>query len=70
METERGLTDFPNLWGYARDLYQRPAFRGTTDFSAFHVDKPPFLNDGPLRIEVESYEADWDAPHDREHLTR
>ena len=23
----RRLTDYPNLWGYARDLYSRPAFR-------------------------------------------
>lgn len=68
--SERGLTDFPNLWGYARDLYQRPAFRDTTDFSAFRPDRPPFPNDGPLRIQVEPYEADWDAPHDRERLTR
>jgi glutathionyl-hydroquinone reductase len=68
--SERGLTDFPNLWGYARDLYRLPAFRDTTDFSAFHVDRPPFLNDGPQRIRVEPREADWNAPHDRERLAR
>ena len=32
--SERRLTDFPNLWAYARDLYQRPAFRDTTDFTS------------------------------------
>ena len=26
------LVDYPNLWGYARDLYQRPGFGDTTDF--------------------------------------
>lgn len=26
------LIDFPNLWGYARDLYQIPGFGDTTDF--------------------------------------
>ncbi|MDR0722788.1 MAG: glutathione S-transferase C-terminal domain-containing protein [Treponema sp.] len=26
------LIDFPNLWNYAKDLYQIPAFGGTTDF--------------------------------------
>jgi putative glutathione S-transferase len=26
------LTDFPNLWRYAREIYQIPAFRETTDF--------------------------------------
>ncbi len=33
--SERRLVDFPVLWDYARDLYQQPAFRETTDFSAF-----------------------------------
>ena len=26
------LVDYPNLWGYARDLYQRPGFGETVDF--------------------------------------
>jgi glutathionyl-hydroquinone reductase len=30
-----GLTDWPNLWAYARDLYTIPAFRDTTDFTTF-----------------------------------
>jgi putative glutathione S-transferase len=30
-----GLHVYPHLWGYARDLYRMPAFRDTTDFSAF-----------------------------------
>lgn len=28
------LADFPNLWEYARDLYQQPQFGTTTDFDA------------------------------------
>ena len=28
------LTDFPNLWRYAKELYQIPAFRETTNFDA------------------------------------
>lgn len=28
------LVDFPNLWAYARDLYQTPGFGDTTDFDA------------------------------------
>jgi glutathione S-transferase/putative glutathione S-transferase len=70
--SERRLTDFPNLWGYARDLYQRPAFRETTDFSAFgglvRGPKPSFLNDGPDRIAVEPRLADWDTPPGRDTL--
>ncbi|WP_432841025.1 glutathione S-transferase C-terminal domain-containing protein [Dactylosporangium sp. CA-092794] len=30
-----GITKYPNLWAYARDLYAIPAFRDTTDFSTF-----------------------------------
>ena len=28
------LTDFPNLWAYARELYQIPAFGDSTDFQS------------------------------------
>ena len=31
----RRLSDFPNLWRYARDLYSLDAFRVTTDFTSF-----------------------------------
>lgn len=27
------LIDFPNLWAYARDLYQQPAFKETTNLT-------------------------------------
>jgi glutathione S-transferase/putative glutathione S-transferase len=66
--SERPLTAFPNLWAYARDLYQHDAFRTTTDFGSFQFKGASFLNDGPARIEVEPREADWDAPHGREKL--
>jgi glutathionyl-hydroquinone reductase len=70
--SERRLTDFPSLWGYARDLYQTPAFRETTDFSAFarfgSGPAPSFFNDAPWRIQVEPYRADWDEPSGRERL--
>jgi glutathione S-transferase/putative glutathione S-transferase len=70
--SERRLTGFGNLWAYARDLYQRPAFRDTTDFTAFgglvRGPKPSFLNDGSWRIKVEPRLADWDEPPGRERL--
>jgi glutathionyl-hydroquinone reductase len=46
-----GLDEYPHLWAYARDLYQQPAFRATTDFAAF--TKPGVIV------------PDWDAPQDR-----
>jgi glutathione S-transferase/putative glutathione S-transferase len=68
--SERRLVDFPALWGYARDLYQLPAFRETTDFAAIAAfgsgPSPSFFNDAPWRIRVHPYHADWDEPHGRE----
>ena len=39
----RGLIDYPNLWGYARDLYQRPGFGDTVNFDHIkrHTTCPP-----------------------------
>lgn len=64
------LIDFPRLWAYARDLYQRRPFRDTTDFAAIarlpEAPPPPYFHDAPWRILVEPYVADWEAPHGRE----
>ena len=66
------LIDFPNLWGYARDLYSIPAFKETTDFNAIkrgyhlgnHASNPyQILAKGPdLSI--------WNLPHDREKFNK
>ena len=63
------LTDYPNLWGYARDLYSRPAFRETTDFQQIkrhYFGTHSGIN--PTRIVPEGPVLDWDAPHGRESL--
>lgn len=66
------LIDFPRLWAYARDLYQQPPFRATTDFAAIarlpEAPPPPFFHDAPWRVLVEPYDADWESPHGRERL--
>jgi glutathionyl-hydroquinone reductase len=49
-----GLPEFVHLWGYARDLYQQPAFRDTTDFATF--------------IAPGATVPDWESPHGREAL--
>lgn len=68
--SERRLTDFPALWGYARDLYQMPPFRETTDFAAYAAfgsgPAPSFFNGAPWRIQVEPHRGDWDEPPGRE----
>ncbi|MFI6737778.1 glutathione S-transferase C-terminal domain-containing protein [Nonomuraea sp. NPDC050451] len=38
--SERTLADFEHLWPYARDLYQRPAFRETTEGLSAAWDAP------------------------------
>ncbi len=62
----RRLSDFTNLWGYARDLYSLPAFRETTNFD--HIKRHyftthPHLN--PTRIVPEGPLLDWGVPHSR-----
>jgi putative glutathione S-transferase len=65
----RRLSDYPNLWGYARDLYSLPAFRETTNFD--HIKRHyftthPHLN--PSRIVPDGPLLDWDSPQHRADL--
>jgi len=65
----RRIADYPNLWGYTRDLYQHPAFGGTTDFD--HIKRHYYLTHprlNPLRIIPAGPVLDWHAPHGRERL--
>lgn len=64
------LTEFPHLWGYARDLFQTPGFGDTVDFVQIkqhyylvHTDINPtgIVPAGPDL-------ANWLDPHDREAL--
>lgn len=62
------ISEFPNLWGYVRDLYHQPGFGDTTDFDAikkhYHlcaVSNNPFglLPKGPNL-------SGWNTPHERD----
>lgn len=62
------LIDFPNLWGYARDLYQIPGFGDTTDFEAikkhYHLCAV-FTN--PHKILPKGPDTSvWNLPHGRD----
>lgn len=60
------LVDFPNLWGYARDLYQQPAFEETTHFD--HIKKHYHLSASinPHHILPKGPDQSvWNEPHDR-----
>lgn len=62
----RRLVDYPNLWGYARDLYQRPEFREATSFD--QIKRGVFragAGRGTNRIVPAGPSADWDEPNGR-----
>jgi putative glutathione S-transferase len=62
----RRLVDYPNLWGYARELYQWPGVAETVDLSqikAHYYGTHPSLN--PTRIIPDGPALDFDAPHRR-----
>ena len=69
------LADFPNLWNYAKDLYQTPGFGATTDFDAIkrgYQSIPPLgvennAGQGPYRIiSAGPDQSVWFDRHDRE----
>jgi glutathionyl-hydroquinone reductase len=64
------LIDYPNLWGYARDLYQRPGFGDTTDFvqiKRHYYQTQDWIN--PTRIVPKGPYVNWLAPHDRDRFS-
>jgi putative glutathione S-transferase len=64
------LVDYPNLWGYARDLYQIPAFGGTTDFGQIkrhYYQTQDWIN--PSRIVPKGPFVNWLSPHDRDRIS-
>ena len=64
------LMDFPNLWAYARDLYQIPAFRENTHFdhikAHYHVCCDPGNTFGIIPKGPDT--SLWERPHGREKL--
>ena len=62
----RRVVDYPNLWGYARDLYQRPGFGETVDFD--HIKRHYYMTHerlNPSRIVPVGPDVDWTTPHGR-----
>ena len=65
------LVDYQNLWGYARDLYQRPGFGDTTDFGQIkrhYYQTQDWIN--PSRIVPKGPFVSWLEPHGRDRLLR
>ena len=63
------LVDYPNLWAYARELYQWPGIARTVNFDHI-VRHYHYSHDSinPHRIIPINPVLDWDEPHDRDRL--
>lgn len=67
--SQNRIVDYPNLWNYLRDLYQRPEFGGTTDLDQIrrhYYVSHPFIN--PTQHIARMPEIDFSATHDRHRL--
>jgi len=62
----RRLADYPNLWGYTRDLYQAPGVAGTVNLD--HIKRHYYVTHraiNPTGIVPRGPEIDLGAPHGR-----
>ncbi|MEM8731180.1 MAG: glutathione S-transferase family protein [Pseudomonadota bacterium] len=60
------IVDYPNLWGYLRDLYQWPGIQETVNMD--HIVRHYFYSHdtiNPHRIVPIGAKLDFDAPHER-----
>jgi putative glutathione S-transferase len=60
------LADYPNLWGYARELYQLPGITDTVDFH--HIKQHYYgshISINPTGIVPLGPRLDWTMPHGR-----
>ena len=65
------IRDYPNLWGYTRDIYQMPGIAETVDIEynkAHYYGSHETVN--PTLIVPIGPELDFMAPHDREKLAQ
>jgi putative glutathione S-transferase len=65
----RRIVDYPNLWGYLRDLYQLPGVAETVDMD--HIKKHYYRSHesiNPTRIVPKGPVLDFTEPHGRERL--
>lgn len=63
------LIDYPNLWAYTRELYQRPGVKETVNMD--HIIKHYYQSHetiNPHRVVPIGPVIDYDEPHGRDHL--
>jgi putative glutathione S-transferase len=65
----RRLRDYPNLWGYVKDLYQQPGIAETVDIDyikAHYYESHTAIN--PTGIVPQGPDIDYSTPHGRESV--
>ena len=70
---KKRMVDHKNIWAYARDLYEIPAFKNNTYFRDFsRVPSKPgiFKSYNERFVDQIDYEGLWSAPQDRKKLSR
>jgi glutathionyl-hydroquinone reductase len=66
----RRIADYPNLWGYLKDLYQQPGVAETVDLE--HIKRHYYVSHesiNPTGIVPKGPLLNLDEPHDRERLS-
>ena len=66
----RRIVDYPNLWGYVRDLYQQPGIKDTVAIE--YTKEHYYASHGtinPTRIIPMGPDINFDLPHNRERLS-
>ncbi|MDX8350475.1 glutathione S-transferase C-terminal domain-containing protein [Cognatiyoonia sp. IB215446] len=67
--TRKRLVDYPNLWGYARDIYSLPGVAETFEPTAIrHAYYNEDLEINPSGVIAVAPDLDWHLPHDRWRL--
>lgn len=62
------LADFPNLWGYTRDLYATPGIAATVKPRQYVQNYYSLLRVNPSGVIPKGTPVDFTAPHDRARL--
>jgi putative glutathione S-transferase len=63
------IADYPNLWGFVKDVYQRPGVAATCNFE--HIKRHYYeshRNINPTRIVARGPSLDLHSPHDRDRF--
>jgi len=65
----RAIHEYPNLWGYTKDVYQTPGVEETVNMD--HITRHYYVSHGdlnPKRIVAVGPDLDFTAPHDRDRF--